>query len=96
MPTLSEQLEAARAEVERIERAVAAATCAEVGHRWISKGGMNAACEIGSDLCNCSIPVNMCAVCGDCDYGENDEARQIREDCRFRNPCDDAEFGMTP
>lgn len=96
MNELLKKLEDARSQVAQLERQVAGAPCAEVGHRWISKGGMNAGCDIGGDLCNCSIPVNVCSVCGDCDYGENAEAQQIREDCKFRNPCDDAEFGMTP
>ena len=57
------------------------------GHRWKSIGGRNCGCEwtdedgvhvIGG---SCSIPVLQCEVCGDCDYGENDEAKQIKADC---------------
>lgn len=90
------KLEAAKDEVARLERMVAVAPCAEVGHRWVSIGGANAGCEIGADICNCSVPVNVCEICGDCDYGENVEADEIRAECKLRNPCDDAEFGMTP
>lgn len=94
MPTLDEQLEAARAEVNRIERAIAGAPCAEVGHRWVSMGGCNAGCDVGAELCNCSVPVNVCAACKDCDYGDNDEAQKIREVCRDRNLDNDYEVAM--
>ncbi len=52
--------------------------CTKIGHKWISLGGANAGC---SDVCSCSVPVHECDACGDCDYGENDEAEQIRSDC---------------
>ena len=52
--------------------------CAILGHKWGSIGGANAGC---SDICGCSVPVHECEVCGDCDYGENDEADDIRERC---------------
>lgn len=76
--TLTEQLEAAQAEVERIKREIAGAPCAEVGHRWKHIGGSNAGCD---PWCCCSVPVHKCAVCGDCDYGDNAEAREIRTGC---------------
>lgn len=77
---LGEQLEDARAAVARLERQIASATCAEMGaHDWCSIGGCNAAC--GSD-CGCSVPVNECTRCGDCDYGKNLEADDIRAKCK--------------
>lgn len=86
MKTPLELLEDAKAEVARLERAVAAAPCAEVGHRWKFVGGKNAGCgendwEHG---CNCSVPVYECEACGDCDYGDNDEAREIIAKCKAR------------
>lgn len=50
----------------------------QVGHKWRSIGGCNAGCH---DLCGCSVPVNKCEVCGDCDYGANEDATKIRADC---------------
>lgn len=50
-------------------------------HDWRSTGGCNAGC--GPD-CYCSVPVHECAGCGDCDYGDNEEARDIRADCRLQ------------
>lgn len=41
-------------------------------------GGCNAACH---DDCACSVPVHTCSRCGDCDYGDNAEAKQVRADC---------------
>jgi hypothetical protein len=81
MTTLAQQLDHARAEVERLERAAAAATCAEVGqHDMKHMGGRNCGCENGG----CSVPVHVCSRCGACDYGENDEAREVRRDCAER------------
>lgn len=50
----------------------------EAGHDWQSVGGCNAGCH---ELCGCSVPVMVCARCGDCDYGENQEAKDTRSDC---------------
>lgn len=77
MSSLNEQLEAARAEVARLERQIIAAPCHEVGHRWVQLGGANCGCEDGG----CSVPVMSCKVCGDCDYGINEEATEIRAEC---------------
>lgn len=53
------------------------------GHKYDQfRGGKNAGCELGT-LCSCSVPVYEC-FCGDCDYGENDEAREIIRECRER------------
>lgn len=38
----------------------------------------NAGCD---DNCQCSVPVNVCARCGDCDYGDNADAIEIRRHC---------------
>lgn len=84
---LSEQLADAEAELARVKRAIAAAPCAEVGHRWKFAGGKHAGC-VGEDhrefSCNCSLPVYECEACGDCDYGDNDEAREIIAKCEAR------------
>lgn len=55
----------------------------EGGHDWQSVGGCNAGC---SDVCGCSVPVNTCVRCGDCDYGDNADADDIRANCRARMP----------
>jgi len=81
---LIEELEKARAEVTRIEREMAQGPCRLYGHQWKSYGGCNAGCGY---LCDCSVPVNVCAKCGDCDYGNNTEADEIRRSCAER--CDD-------
>jgi hypothetical protein len=51
--------------------------CQSGDHKWKSIGGKNCGCVNGY----CSIPVYTCEVCGDCDYGDNEEAREIRLDC---------------
>jgi hypothetical protein len=35
--------------------------------------------------CSCSVPVHECAVCGDCDYGDNPEADQTVRRCLQEN-----------
>ncbi len=50
----------------------------QAGHDWVSKGGCNAGCH---EFCSCSVPVNECSRCGDCDYGKNDEATLVRSKC---------------
>jgi hypothetical protein len=58
----------------------------EVGHDWQSIGGCNAGC---GDFCACSVPVHTCTRCGDCDYGDNEDANEIRKACAERH-CDAA------
>lgn len=53
----------------------------EAGHDWHSLGGRNACCH---DECGCSVPVNICRRCGDCDYGDNAEAKEVRSECALR------------
>lgn len=90
MPELADQLEAARAEVSRLERIAATATCRELGCDMQSSGGCNCGCEFydGEELCQgqCSVPVFKCTRCGDCDYGENDFAEATQVACRERVP----------
>lgn len=52
--------------------------CVVLGHKWVFSGGANCGCPYGG----CSIPVNECDVCGDCDYGNNEDADRMREECR--------------
>lgn len=78
MTSLSQQLEAAKAEVERLARAILQAPCRDVGHDWRHIGGTNAGC---GDDCGCSVPVYSCARCQDSDYGDNAEARKIIAAC---------------
>lgn len=78
MPQLADQIADAEACLARLKRQAASATCADLGHDWQSIGGCNAGCD---DDCACSVPVHECTRCGDCDYGKNDEAEQVRRDC---------------
>lgn len=59
--------------------------CALIGHDWQSDGGCNAGC---SRDCGCSVPVHVCRACGDHDYGENEEADEIRKECLERRSND--------
>jgi hypothetical protein len=77
MSGLAESLEAARAEVARLERIAATATCREMGCNMQHVGGMNCGCEGGC----CSVPVYVCSRCGDSDYGDNPEAFEKRAAC---------------
>jgi hypothetical protein len=76
--SLQQELANAEAQVERLKRQIASGTCAEAGHDWKHIGGCNAAC---CDDCGCSAPVHECTKCGDCDYGDNDEAESIKGRC---------------
>ena len=75
-----ERLAECMAEAARLRRIIESKSCAE-GHTWKSIGGCNASC---SDNCSCSIPVNECEVCGDCDYGDNEDARDVIAACDIR------------
>jgi hypothetical protein len=56
--------------------------CAALGHKWIFMGGAHCGCDDGCGAC--SVGVYECESCGDCDYGDNDEADEIRRDCAMR------------
>jgi hypothetical protein len=76
---LTDQLAEARARVALLERQAAGATCAELGHDWRSLGGCTCGCR---EDAFCSVPVNTCARCKDCDYGDNEDAHEVRRRCR--------------
>lgn len=79
---LAKQLEHAQSEVERLKRQIGGATCSEIGAcDWVFQGGKNAGCR--PDCC-CSVPVHTCLRCGDCDYGDTQEADEIRAQCEER------------
>lgn len=80
MHALADQLEAARAEVARLERIAATATCREVGCDMQHYGGRNCGCDGGC----CSVPVYVCTRCGDSDYGDNAEATARIAECDAR------------
>ena len=82
MSTLVSELAAAEERVDQLRRQLAASECREVGCDVQSYGGMNAGC---GDGCGCSIPVNVCTRCGDCDYGDNAWAVATRAECAERN-----------
>lgn len=76
--TLQDDLKEAEARVAMLKARISSADCAEVGHMWMHIGGVNAGC---GDDCQCSVPIYECARCGDSDYGDNEEADEVREDC---------------
>jgi len=76
--TLAEELAKAEARVQALKTAINQGPCLEYGHDWNSIGGACAGC---SNDCCCSVPVNVCSKCGDCDYGDNQEADQIKAEC---------------
>lgn len=78
MGELQSALAEAEAQVARLKREIAQGPCVEFGHNWRSIGGKNAGCD---DACACSVPVNVCAKCGDCDYGDNADADEIIKSC---------------
>ena len=73
--------------VNKLDRLIAEAAtlaggdhpCNVLGHNWKHIGGRNCGCEDGV----CSIPVCECESCGDCDYGENDEAYDVIKRCEY-------------
>ncbi|MBD8549872.1 hypothetical protein [Sphingomonas sp. CFBP 8764] len=82
MTDLVADISAAEARVDQLRRQLTASTCREVGCDMQSYGGMNAGC---GDGCGCSIPVNVCTRCGDCDYGDNARAVTTRAECAERS-----------
>lgn len=77
---LRDELAEAEARVETLKRDIARDTsCLKNGHVWKIIGGKIAGCA--RDCC-CSIPVNECSVCGDCDYGDNAVARAQIDACK--------------
>lgn len=52
--------------------------CSILGHKWVMRGGASCCCPDGG---GCSIPVHECVACGECDYGDTEEAVKIRARC---------------
>jgi hypothetical protein len=69
------------------------AHCREHGHTWKFIGGKNAGC--GRD-CGCSVDVHECIICGDCDYGDTEQADDIRKSCADRYEDVDGEYQLRP
>lgn len=64
--------------------------CSILGHKWVFRGGRSCGCEgVDTDgdywTGNCSVPVYECEGCGDCDYGDNDEASEIMCECEEKH-----------
>lgn len=78
---IREQIAHLQAEAVRLQRQLDEGSCEELGHDWRFIGGCNASCELERS-CGCSVPVHECQRCGDCDYGDNAEASEIRERCK--------------
>jgi hypothetical protein len=84
MSGITAQIGAAEAALALLKHQAKTATCAEMGeHDWKSIGGRNCGCGIWDA---CSVPVHVCARCGDCDYGDNDEAAEVVRQCLTDNP----------
>lgn len=79
MAELAEKIEVARAALALLERMAETATCAELGHDMQSIGGCNCGCPDGA----CSVPVNECTRCKDSDYGDNEDATEVRRLCKL-------------
>lgn len=82
MSDLTDQLAKVEAEANRIRREIANGPCREHGHDWQFAGGSNLGC---CDDCGCGGPVYSCTKCGDSDYGDNEEADELRADCAASN-----------
>ena len=75
---LQRDIDETLARLDMLKRRAATATCAQMGaHDMKSTGGANCGCPDGT----CSVPVNACTRCGDCDYGDNVGAREQRAHC---------------
>ena len=74
MPDLVTELEQTEAKAAHIRRQIRDGDCAQYGHTWTDVGGCNAGC---GSFCACSVPVHKCSRCGDMDYGNNPEAKDI-------------------
>ncbi len=68
-------------------------SCSVLGHKWKSEGGRWCGCRDG----RCSVPVHECEACGDCDYGDNEDADDVRAECDARHEAagEDAPNGGT-
>lgn len=55
--------------------------CYILGHKWVFYGGCACDCGDRAPRGGCSFSVHECSVCGDCDYGQNAEADEIRRRC---------------
>ncbi len=75
---LYSELEQVEAKAALIRAQIRDGDCKNYGHDWSDTGGANAACD---EWCSCSIPVRRCKKCGDLDYGDNDDAKQIVANC---------------
>ena len=72
--------------VEAMVLGGAAHPCCVLGHRWVFKGGAGRERPNGGWY---SVPVYECSACGDCDYGDNDEAREIAQQVADEDTPDD-------
>lgn len=83
MADLIKELEETEAKAALIRNLIRDGDCAQYGHTWTDVGGCNAGC---GPFCSCSVPVHKCSKCGDMDYGDNREAREILAECLAREP----------
>ena len=86
MRNLEAELEEAEARLALLKQLQAAGNCAENGHEMVFYGGAWAGC---CAECSCSVPVYHCKHCGLCDYGDNEEAEDIRKECGGIPDCDE-------
>lgn len=79
---LARQIEEAEAHLFQLRQRAATASCHDLGHDWRLEGGKNAYCC--DEGCGCYVPVYTCNRCGNCDYGDNEEAEEIMAKCSER------------
>lgn len=66
----------------KVDAALAQLACAQGDHRWKSIGAAACCCDLGDGIYGeCSLPVNVCEECGDCDYGDSVDSDNIRANC---------------
>jgi len=75
---LRQQLKEAEDNIIFLRNKIARSTCEQAGHDMKFVGGANAGC---CEDCICSVPVHECSQCGACDFGDNEEARDIMSQC---------------
>lgn len=80
---LEQKLAALEAAAASVRREIANGPCLGFGHDWVFAGSSNLGCHAD---CACGGPVYSCSKCGDCDYGDNSEADELRAECAADHP----------
>lgn len=81
MADLIKKLEETEAKAAFLRKQIRDGVCSQYGHEWTDVGGCSAGCD---QQCQCSVPVRQCSKCGDMDYGQNRDAKDIVAKCQFQ------------